>query len=147
MLEQLNNDVGRAAEGHNLGIARSQKQVPELGESGNLTVALRCIGQQGRQLEGDVLGCESILQELWNDAPSSDEVGHGDGKISGRVGHVGELFRVSDQALRKSECEGRDAVNDNERVSHNGSEYGRRPAGDNRGAGVVEGFPSVRHKS
>ncbi len=119
----------------------------ELGEGDDLGVALGAIGEERTEFGGDVLGGEMVLEKLWDNAAASDEVGHGDGQVADSVGHVRELVGVPDETFDECEGEGRDAVDDDKRVSHNCSEDGGRATRNNGGPGVVERLSSVGHKS
>ena len=62
------------------------------------------------------------------------------GRLPRGVGDVGELFRVADELFGEREGERRDAVDDDEGVADDGGLDGGGAAGDDGGAGVVEGF-------
>jgi hypothetical protein len=147
VVKEVDDDVGSAVERSRLEPSRGEEAVAEFGERDDLVVALGGVGEERGEFGGDVLGCEVVLKKFGDEAAAGDEVGHGDWQVTGSVGHVGELVRVADEAFRQGEGEGRDPINDDKRVSHNGREDSGGSAGYNGGAGVMESLSGIRHKS
>ena len=123
MDEEVDDDVSGAFErrsaGAKLRASRSEKAVAKLCEGDDLGVTFGGVGQERGELGGDVLGTESVLEELGDDASAGDEIGHGDGQVASGVVHIGELIGVADEAFREGKGEGRDPVDDDEGISHN----------------------------
>ncbi len=114
-----------------------------LGEIGDHLLALRAVVEQGAKGGGYIFGGEAVLQKLGDDAASSDEIDHGDGQVAFGIEGSGDLWRVLDEAFCQPEGERGDPVDDHERVSNEGGLDGGCTAGDDAGAGVVEGFAGV----
>ncbi len=92
-------------------------------------------------------GGEAVLQKLGNDAAAGDEVDHADGEVAVGVGAGGpDLGRIVDEALGEAEGERGDLVDDDEGVADDCGLDGGGPAGDDGGAGMVEGFAGVGDK-
>lgn len=115
-----------------------------LGEVGDHLLALRAVCQQGTQGGGYVFGGEAVLEELGDDAAASNEVDHGNGQIAVGIEGSGDLGWIMDEAFCQPKGERGDAVDDHEGVSDDRSLDGGGSAGDDAGAGVVEGFAGVR---
>jgi hypothetical protein len=119
--------------------------VADFGEVGDHLGAGEGVGEEWAQGCGYVLCGEAGLQELGDDAAAGDEVHHGDGEVAFGVGVVRgpDLCGVVDQAFGYAEGEGRDLVDDDEWVADECGLDGGGAAGDDAGAGVVEGFTGV----
>ena len=101
------------------------------------------VGEQGSEFFGEGFGVEAVLEELGNDAAAGDEVGHGDGEVAFAVDVGGDFLGIPDELLGELEGEGGHAVDDDERVADERGLDGGGAAGNDGGAGVVEGFAGV----
>ena len=115
-----------------------------LGEIGDHLLALRAVVEQRPQDGGYVFSGEAVLQEFGDDAAAGDEVDHGDGQIAVGVEGGRDLWRVVDKAFCQPEGERGDFIDDDKGVADNGSLDRGGSAGDDAGAGVMEGFAGVR---
>lgn len=101
--------------------------------------------RSGRRAEEEVCGGETGLEEFGDDAAAGDEVDHGDGQVAFgvEIGGVPDLGRVLDEAFSEAEGERGDLVDDEEGIADDCGLDGGGAAGDDAGAGVVEGFAGV----
>ena len=98
--------VGGAIEGGDFGAARGEEAAAQLCEGDDLGVALGRVGQELRELGGDVLGGEAVLEKLGHDTAAGDEIGHGDGQVAGGIRHVGGTRRDSGRGAWRGRTSG-----------------------------------------
>ena len=115
----------------------------DLGEVGDLLAAGGGFGEQRFECGGQGIRVEASLEQFGDDAAAGDEIDHGDGQVAFAVGVGGDLGRVPDEGFGELEGERGDLVDDEEGIADECGLDGCGAGGDDRGAGVEEGFAGV----
>lgn len=112
-------------------------------EAGELVLAIGGVVGQTEEMGGDGFGGELVVEELWNEAVTGDQVGHRDGEVAVTIAAGGDLRRVTDKPAGEVEGKEGDLVDDHEGRADEGGLDGGRAGGDGRGAAVQEGGAGV----
>ena len=117
----------------------------DVSEVGDHSGAVRGVVEEGAQGSGYVFCGEAVLQEFGDNAAAGDEVCHRDREVGIGVGLglVPDFGGILNEALGQTEGERGDSVDDDEGVADDGCLDGCGAAGDDAGAGVMEGFAGV----
>src|ERR1035441_5945380 len=116
------------------------------GEVDNHLAAGGSVVEQGAEGGGEVGGSKAGVEEFRDDAAGGGEGGDRDREGTVGVDHGGDFGGVADHAFDDGEGERGDAVDDDEGIADGEGLDGGGSAGDDGGAGVVEGFAGVSHK-
>ena len=129
------------------GFGRRSSLARGLSEVGDHLGAFWSVAKQRAKRSSKVLGSEPLVQQLRHNAPPSDQVDHGDRQVAVAIKRCRNLGRITDEAFGKRVGQSGDAVDDDEGGANGERLDGGSAAGDDGGAGVVEGGAGVGNES